>query len=197
MAVTKRRPRGYIGRNHETLGSDILAVHRILKLPEQVLGAEESQRIASIDPEQWYPIEWLLDLMEKVETLLGHYGLLRMGRTIFDLSAKEHVVSVAHSARDILYAMDGLYRHVNRGTSIGGWRVLRFEAGYAELEKTTPHHCVMEQGILAAALTAVGCPGTVAQSECFRKGAPACIFTVTSSFADARWFGAMPASGPT
>jgi hypothetical protein len=196
MTPANRRPRGYIGRRHETLGSDILAVHRILKLPDQWLGAEESRRIAAIDPKGWYPIEWLLDLMEKIDQAFGHYGLLRMGRTLFDISHKDRVVQVAHCARDIVYGIDGMYRHANRGVAIGGWKVLRFDAGYAELEKTTPHHCVVEQGILAGALAAVACPGTVSQTACFRKGAPACIYTITSSFADARWFGAMPASGP-
>jgi hypothetical protein len=43
-----------------------------------------------------------------------------------------------------------MYHHANRGTGIGGWKVLRFDAGYAELEKMTPHHCVMEQGILSS-----------------------------------------------
>jgi hypothetical protein len=133
--------------------------------------------------------------MSKIDKAVGQYGLLRMGRTLFELSHKDRVVQVARSAHDIIYGIDGMYRHANRGTGIGGWKVIRFEAGYAELEKTTPHHCVMEQGILAAGLNAVGCPGTVAQSECFRNGAPACIFTITSSFTDARWFGGVSAGG--
>jgi hypothetical protein len=197
MTATQKRPRGYIGRQHETLGSDILSVQRILKLPEQVLGVQESRKIAAIDLNGWYPVEWLLDLMEKIDKSLGHYGLLRMGRTIFDLSHKARVVAVARCARDIVYGIDGMYQHSNRGTAIGGWKVLRFEAGFAELEKTTPLHCVMEQGLLTAALMAVGCPGTVSQTACLRKGDPACIFSITSLFVDERWFGATPASGAT
>jgi hypothetical protein len=195
MSAVRKYPRGYIGRQHETLGSDILAVHRILKLPEQVLGVEESRRLAAIDPDAWYPIEWLLALMETLDKSLGHYGLLRMGRTLFDLSHKERVLEVARCARDIVYGIDGMYHHSNRGKGIGGWNVLRFDAGFAELEKTTPHHCVMEQGILTAALTAVGCPGMVSQSACFRTGEPACIYAITSALVDERWFGATPAKG--
>jgi hypothetical protein len=89
--------------------------------------------------------------MEKIDADLGHYGLLRMGRMLFDLSHKSRIVEVAHCARDIVYGIDAMYHHANRGKAIGGWRVLRFEAGYAELEKTTPHHCVMDQGIFAGA----------------------------------------------
>jgi hypothetical protein len=192
MAATNRRPRGYIGRRHETLGSDILAVHRILKLPDQLLGAEESRRIAEIDPNAWYPIEWLLDLMERLDQAFGECALLRMGRTIFEISHKEQFVKIARCARDVVYGIDGMYHHANRGVAIGGWKVLRFEAAYAELEKNTPHHCVMEQGILAGALAVVGCPGSVGQTACFRKGAPTCIYAISSSFADARWSGAMP-----
>jgi hypothetical protein len=184
-----RRPKTYVGTNHETIGSDILAVYQILKMPEQVLGEDEAQRLAAVKPEDWYPIEWLLELMDKLDKQVGHYGLMRMGRTLFKLSHQERVTQVAKCARDIVYGIDGMYHHANRGRQIGGWRVLKFDPGDAELEKTTPHHCVMEQGILAEALAAVGCPGIVSQRQCFRQGADACIYTITSSFVDARWSG--------
>jgi len=185
----RRKPRGYNGKGHETIGSDILAVLQILKMPEQVLGAEEVRKLAKVDMGGWYPIEWLLDLMEKVDKELGHYGLLQMGRKLFALSHEERLVQVARSAADVIYGIDGMYHHANRGMGIGGWKVLRFDPGYAELEKTTPHHCVMEQGILSGALAAVKCPGIVSQKQCFRQGADACIYVVSSSFTDERWFG--------
>lgn len=188
-AGIRRRPRGYIGRNHETIGSDILSVLRILKLPEQVLGVEESKKLSAVDPGGWYPIEWLLDLMDRLDRDLGHYGLLRMGRTLFELSHKERVLEVAKSARDILHGIDGMYHHANRGGAIGGWKVVRFEPGLAELEKNTPHHCVMEQGILSAAFSAVGCPCMVTQRECFRQGADVCVYVVTSSLTGKEWSG--------
>jgi hypothetical protein len=185
----KRRPRGYIGKGHETIGSDILAVLQILKMPQQVLGAEEVEKLGRVQMDGWYPIEWLLDLMEKVDKELGHYGLLQLGRKLFALSHEERLVQVARSAADVIYGIDGMYHHANRGSSIGGWKVLRFDAGYAELEKTTPHHCVMEQGILSGALAAVKCPGIVSQKQCFRQGADFCLYVISSSFTDERWYG--------
>jgi hypothetical protein len=189
MGSIARRPRGYLGRQHETIGSDILSILQVLKLPEQVLGPEECARMKQIDPNGWYPIEWLLDLMNRLDKAVGHYGLLRMGRALFDLSHKERVLQVAKSARDIVEGIDSMYHHANRGVGIGGWKVLRFEPGYAELEKTTPHHCVMEQGILSAGLAAVGCPGMVAQRECLRQGADVCVYTISSALTDERWSG--------
>jgi hypothetical protein len=189
QATRRRKPRGYIGKEHETIGSDILAVLQILKMPEQVLGAEEVRKLGQVAMDGWYPIEWLLDLMDKVDKELGHYGLLQMGRRLFALSHEERLVQVARSAADVIYGIDGMYHHANRGSGIGGWKVMRFDPGYAELEKTTPHHCVMEQGILTGALAAVKCPGIVSQKHCFRQGADTCLFVVSSSFTDERWFG--------
>ena len=193
----RRKPRGYLGKGHETIGSDILAVVQILKMPEQVLGAEEVHKLSKVQVDGWYPIEWLLDLMDKVDRELGHYGLLQMGRRLFALSHEERLVKIARSAADVIYGIDGMYHHANRGSGIGGWKVLRFDPGYAELEKTTPHHCVMEQGILTGALAAVKCPGIVSQTQCLRQGADACLFVVSSSFTDERWFGgrAQPSTG--
>ncbi|HSC86702.1 MAG TPA: hypothetical protein VLC09_05500, partial [Polyangiaceae bacterium] len=99
----------------------------------------------------------------------------------------ERLLEVAKSARDVVYGIDGMYHHANRGSGIGGWKVLEFQPGYAELEKTTPHHCVMEQGILTAALTAVGCPSNVTQRACLREGADVCIFSISSALTDTRW----------
>lgn len=185
-----RRPRGYTATRHETLGSDILAVLKILKLPEQTMGAAEAAKLSAVDPNGWYPIAWLLELMESLEKNAGPYALAQMGRAVFKLSHEARVLEVAKSAHDILYGIDGMYHHANRGHGIGGWKVLKFEPGRAELEKTTPHHCAMEQGILAGALAAVGCPSNVEQISCFRQGADACVYLVTSSITDGRWSGA-------
>jgi hypothetical protein len=186
---TQRRPKGYVGTDHETIGSDILAVLGALRLPEEILGKATFERLKEVKPEDWYPIGWLLELMEELDRRVGRFALMRMGRKLFKLSHEARVRQVAHSARDVLYGMDAMYHHANRGKSIGGWRVLQFSPGHAELEKTTPHHCAMEEGILLEALSLVGCRALVEQAECFRKGATACIYVVTSSIVDRRWSG--------
>jgi hypothetical protein len=176
-----RRPRGYLGADHVTIGSDILAVLAVLKFPDHLLGAAEANKLRGVSPNEWYPIAWLLDLMEAIDQHVGHHGLLQMGRALFKLSHEQRVLKVARSARDILYGIDGMYRVANRGDRIGGWQVLVFQPGRAELDKTTPHHCVMEQGLLTGALNAVGCHGLVSQQQCFRQGADSCVYTVTAS----------------
>lgn len=184
-----RRPRGYYGEDHTTLGSDILTVLKILKMPEQVLGKREADRLKDIQPSGWYPIEWFLGVMEIMEAHVGKYGLMQMGRKLFETSHKQRVMLTATCAKDILYALDGMYHHSNRGRGIGGWQVLKFGAGVAELEKNTAHHCVMEQGMLTEGLLAVGCACNVVQTRCFLDGADTCIFQVTSAFVDKHWTG--------
>jgi len=184
-----RRPRGYYGDEHTTLGSELLAVNKILRMPEQVLGEVEFERLKRVKPQEWYPIEVLLGLTEILEAHVGRYGLMQMGRKLFETSHKQRVLQAAKSAKDILYGMDGIYRHGNRGRGIGGWQVLKFGAGHAELEKNTPLHCVMEQGILTEALLSVGCACNVLQKQCFLDGADTCLFEVTSAFVDKRWTG--------
>ncbi|WP_394828982.1 hypothetical protein [Pendulispora albinea] len=162
---------------------------RTLSLPEQVLGEDEVRRLVEVRPDRWYPIAWLLDLMEKLDARVGYYGLLRMGRIIFSLSHEKRISASASSARDIVHGIDSMYRHANRGSGIGGWEVLHFAPGYAELAKNTPHHCIMEQGLLNAALDAVGAPALVSQPTCFRRGDSVCIYSISSVIADERWTG--------
>jgi hypothetical protein len=187
-----RRPRGYFGEDHQTIGSDILSVLKILKMPEQVLGKDEWQRLQNVQPDRWYPIEHLLGLMEILEAHVGPYGLMQMGRRLFEASHKDRVKVIAKSARDIIYGIDDMYHHANKGRGIGGWKVIKFEPGLAELEKNTPHHCMMEHGILTEALLTVGCACNVSQIKCFRDGADVCLFQITSAFIDRRWAGDPP-----
>jgi hypothetical protein len=182
-----RRPKGYLGVDHQVLGSDILSVLRILKMPEQVLGAEETKRLTDVDARAWYPVGWLIELMDTLDKHVGPYGLKRMGRALYEMSHQDF--SVAKSAREVLDALDDMYRHGNRGRHIGGWTVVRFERGYAEVDKTTPLHCMMEQGILSQALAGVGCPAVIGQSKCFREGADSCRFTIACPITDVRWTG--------
>lgn len=200
MAVRRRLPRGYVGKNHETIGSDVLAVLRSLqhlvgeseagagqKMAEQVLGSSEVARLQSLDPNGWYPIGWLLKLMETLDAKVGRFALLKMGRTLFRNTHEERALKTHKNAFEILHGFDDFYHHANRGEQIGGWRVISFEHDRAELEKTTPHHCAMEEGIMSRALQAVGAPAMVSQSECFRLGAEACRFVVLSSSREAKW----------
>jgi hypothetical protein len=184
-----RKPKGYRGINHETIGSDILSVLRVCTLPRQVLGAQISDQLADVKPDGWYPISMLLDPMEFMAQRVGHVGLLQMGWALFKLSHEELVKKTARSGADIVFGLDDMYHHANRGQDIGGWRVMAFTPGYAKLEKTTPHHCWMEEGILAEALRAVGIAASVSQSSCFRQGADACIYEIRSPIRDERWMG--------
>lgn len=185
----KFRPKGYTGQRHETIGSDIVALYTLLTSPEQVLGSERAKSLAKVESDRWYPIETLIDLMEVLGERIGDYGLMRMGRNLFEVSHQARVVKVAHSASDIIHSFNSMYRHTNRGTGIGGWSVQAFGPGTATMQKTTPHHCKMEQGILTAALKAVGCTTNIIQSKCLRQGHDCCVFEISSLVVDERWLG--------
>lgn len=182
-----RSPRGYLGKNHQTLGSDIIAVVDALTLPEQTLGREAAQRIKALDPKAWYPVGMFLELLETMHREIGRYGMIKIGRTVFKRSHEARLKQVAKSARDVIYGVNAMYQHANRGEQIGEWKVLSFAAGRAEVEKTTPHMCVMEEGILGAALAAVGVGAIVEQEACFREGQDACRFVITSMVTGPKW----------
>lgn len=184
-----RRPRGYVGRRHETIGSDILAVLGVVSMPKQTLGPALNDKLQKLSPNGWYGIDLMLELMEALDARIGVNGLRQMGRKLFAASHEAHVRGVAKSARDILTSFDDLYKRANRGEAIGGWKVLDFGPGKARLEKTTPHHCALEEGIVSAALGCVDVPATVTQESCLRRGADSCIFVVASVITDKRWGG--------
>lgn len=187
MTPKPRKPRGYVGSGHETIGSDILAVFGVVSMPKQTLGESLHRRLQAVTAEGWYPIELLLELMDTLDAKLGPNALRQMGRKLFQASHEVHVKAVAKSAADILYGFDDLYGRANRGADIGGWAVQAFGKGIARLDKTTPHHCALEEGIIAAALNCVGVPASVSQEACFRKGADSCVFVVSSFVTDVRW----------
>jgi hypothetical protein len=190
----RKLPRGYVGRKHETIGSDIVAVVRALErlgsteTATRLFGVEWAGRLASVDPKGWYPIATLLEVLDHTLEHVGENGVRRAGRELFRLSHESRVAP--KSARDIVYGIDTMYHHANRGEDIGGWEVVVFEPGHAELVKTTPHLCVLEEGILAEGLSIAGARSIVTQASCIRAGADACRFAITSTITDARWSGA-------
>lgn len=184
-----RQPKGYRGEGHETIGSDVLSVLKVVSFPESVLGESLAKKLQAVQPDGWYPIADLLEAMEKLEQKIGRAGLVQMGRNLFRLSHEERLKAVAKSAADVLFSLNDMYRHANRGNDIGGWRVVQYRPGFARMEKTTPHHCVMEEGILLEALRAVGVPSMVRQPRCFRQGADLCEFEITSVVTDEKWMG--------
>ena len=157
--------------------------------PAKVFDAEALRRLDHFRADVWYPIQWLLELTDQLSVKFGDSGFKKMGRELFKLSHAEHVRTVASSARDILSGFDGIYRSANRGDGIGGWKLALFQPGRAELEKSTPHPCVMEEGIMMEALATVGAPSTVSQGTCLHKGADACRFVILSTIRDERWNG--------
>lgn len=196
-----RRPRGYEGVRHETIGSDILAIRdalahlsratgddEIRATCRKVLGADAAAKIETVQAERWYPIEVLLEFMETIDARVGQNGLRRMGRLLFQRTHAARFNEHAKTARDVVFGIDAMYNHANRGTRIGGWKVRSFSSALAELEKTTPHHCSMEEGILSEACSTLGVPTMVSQRECFRSGAEACVFVIMpTSVNDPKW----------
>ena len=187
-----RRPAGYVGQNHEIMGHTFVAITQILKLPEQVLGAETVRVLAGIQAESWYPIATFLELLGQLEAGGGTAGLVQVGRRLIKNSmerAAKEGRGKPRSARAVLGSLDESYHRTNRGTNIGGWKVTVFEPGRAELENNTIHHCAMEEGIVSEALRSIGASPHVTQTECFRKGDRLCRFVITSPLTDARWTG--------
>jgi hypothetical protein len=179
----------YENPSHETIGSDILAVLRTMRYPGEVLGAGWLERLRALDPGGWYPVSTLLELLEYLAHKGGRASLVQMGRQLFRDSHLERVSTQLQSAGDVLFGMDTMYRHANRGQNLGGWEVLRFGAGHAVLSKTTPHHCALEEGILYEALHSVGAESLIVQEVCMQHGATHCELEIRSPVRDHRWTG--------
>jgi hypothetical protein len=182
-------PRGYRGINHETIGRDFLALHDAVLMPDQIFGKDVAARLRSKQPDTWYPVAELVNSLDQLGRKLGADSLRKVGQSIFNAGPAEIVKKTVTSAHALLHGFDRLYHRSNRGIDIGGWAVLDFRPGKAILEKTSPHHCTMEEGIVEAALRAVNAPSTIYQSACLRTGADACRFVITSHVVDGRWTG--------
>lgn len=187
--VKPKRPSGYVGIDHETIGSDIVALLTAVLMPEQLLGKDVVAGLRCVQVDQWYPIATLLDPLERLDRVLGQSSLRKVGWSLFAQSHEKAVRAEKASVRAIVYGIDTMYHRANRGKEIGGWRVLKFEPGEAVLEKNTPHNCVMEEGILEAGCRVAGLAPTIFQSECIRNHGSICRFVLRSHVVDERWSG--------
>lgn len=153
-----------------------------------VLGNALTDRLDAIDPERWYPVALMLEMERALEEKLGPSGLRRMGRALFKHDLSEMTRTHMKSVRESLSAMDAMYRTHNRGPNLGCWTVRSFTESRAELVKTTPHNCLMEEGILIEACATFDIAVLVTQPECTREGDDHCLYIVTpTSLLSTKW----------
>ncbi len=174
---------------HEMLGAAVRALLDAVLLPEQLLGQQATEQLRGLDLEAWYPGELQMSLVRKLHALLGDASLRQVGWSMFAVLHDAEVRRRRPPVHQLLAGLDVLYRRVNRGTHIGGWELTAFGAGSARLAKTTPHDCIMEEGIVEGAFRAVGIPVVIRQPSCVRQGAARCELLITSSVVDRRWTG--------
>lgn len=187
-----RQPRGYLGEGHETIGSDIIAVFEAVRDAEPTLFSHWLPLVRTIDPDGWYPIDLLLTLADVIHQRAGAAALASMGHSIFMLSHERHSSTRAASIGDLAFSADAIYRRANRGNAIGGWRVLEFAQSLAVIEKTTPHPCQFDEGIMQAGCRSLGVAVTISQRRCLLKGDDTCEFVVVGAPDEPRWMGAWP-----
>ncbi|MDP1920827.1 MAG: hypothetical protein Q8L14_31580 [Myxococcales bacterium] len=193
---TIRQPRGYLGKGHETIGSDIIAVFEAVRDAEPTLCSHWMPLVRTIDPHGWYPIDLLLTLADVIHERAGSDALASMGRSIFMLSHGRHFPARAASIGDLVFSADAIYRRANRGTAIGGWRVLEFAQSLAVIEKTTPHLCQFDEGIMQAGGRALGVAVTISQRRCLLEGDDTCEFVVEGAPGEPLWMGGWPVMSP-
>lgn len=186
---------------HEVIGADMLAVRRAVEFlsssastkttsmyVRNVLGNALTERLDAIDPERWYPVSVMLEMERALDDKIGASGLRRMGRALFKHDLSEMTRTHMKSVRESLSALDAMYRTHNRGANLGGWTVRSFTETRAELVKTTPHNCLMEEGILIEACATFDIAVVVAQPECVRNGDDHCLYIVTpTTLLSSKW----------
>jgi hypothetical protein len=180
---------GKAASDHEIIGSDILSVLTALPLADLVLGVELAARCRSVKPNGWYPLGLFTEALQRVGAKVGRFGLLQLGRQIFTTSHAASFKQRAHSAADALFGINEMYRRANRGSAIGGWQMVAFKPGQAEMIKTTPPDCLMVEGIVSEALRTLEIPTMIEQRECVHKGAAHCRFIFSSSVTGELWMG--------
>lgn len=186
--------KAYRSTNHEVQGYELLAVRDALtwlspdKSPPSVhdlcvrlLGASQVAQLDATSPPQWYPAPLLLSMLRAIDEKVGPNGLRRVGRASFQRAVTAMGRDRYKTARALFDDLDALYRRTNRGTAIGGWKVLQSSDDEVRLEYTAPHVCIAQEGFLTEAAAALGVPVLVTQRECVRQGADACVFSVAHS----------------
>ncbi len=132
---------------------------------------------------------WLLEGLEALDAKLGSFGLKHVGWELFKLLARRDVPSGREVRRNLVYGLDGMYHHANRGQ--GDRRVegvLRFDRACAELERPPRTTAVMEEGILEEAMRTLD-QGLGFAARVLPQGRRGVPLRVKSPIVDARWTG--------
>lgn len=164
----------------ELLGAAINSIVGAL-LNREALLADFSRKdeLVGLRDDTFHPLSLYLDFCNYLETRLGLYAFLRLGRklgaVVIATSFPKDMPSVAEAIAFINVAHQQFCRPV-----VGAFEVTEESPGRRVVRYTAPYHCLLQEGIFYEVATRYGAPGaTVTQAACRRKGADACRYEIT------------------
>jgi predicted hydrocarbon binding protein len=126
-----------------------------------------------------HPLSLYLDFCNYLETRLGMYAFLRLGRkmgaAVIATSFPKEISSVAEATAFVNVAHQQFCRPV-----VGAFEVTEESPGRLVVRYTAPYNCLLQEGLFYEVALRYGAPGaTVTHSACRRKGADACRYEIT------------------
>lgn len=171
------------GTSVEVYGRSVQAVvsaMEFLKLKAQRILATHG--IESLQPEQWYPLQNVINSFEDILKQVGPHTTRAIGRAVPKSAVFPPAINSFESA---LLSLDQAYRMNHRGSGdIGSYRFIPGEGRSARMMADNPYPCEFDQGIMEALYDRFQPKGSfVLRIEhegtgCRAKGARSCTYNL-------------------
>jgi hypothetical protein len=164
----------------EFLGAAITGIRAAL-LNRDALLADFSRRVEveAVHDETLHPLSLYLDFCNYLESRLGMYAFLRLGRkmgaAVIATSFPKDIKNVAEAIAFIQVAHTQFCRPV-----VGAFEAIEKGPGALHVRYTAPYNCLLQEGLFYEVAIRYGAPNaTVTHAACRRKGEGACRYEIS------------------
>lgn len=163
----------------ELLGAAITGMRAALLNREALLADfARKQEIEDVRDDTIHPLSLYIDFCNYLETRLGMYAFLRLGRkmgaAVIATSFPKEIRSVADAIAFVQVAHEQFCRPV-----VGAFEVSEQSPGSLVVRYTAPYNCLLQEGLFYEVALRHGAPtATVTHKVCRRKDAAACLYEI-------------------
>jgi hypothetical protein len=136
------------------------------------------EELAKVDPSEFYPLSLYTELCDYLESRLGTYAFLRVGRKMAGAVMETAFPPDLKTVDDAIAQIDGAHKVFCRPL-VGAFDLEDRSPGKLTVRYTAPYNCVLQEGLFYEVAIRYGAPNaSVVHSACRRKGEKACRFDI-------------------
>ncbi len=136
------------------------------------------EELEKLEDREFYPLSLYLELCDYLETRLGTYAWLRVGRRMAT-AVMDQAFPKGLNVEEAIAQIDAAHEYFC-SPLVGAFELVERAQGRLVVHYTAPYNCTLQEGLFYEVAIRHGAPGaTVIHTDCRRTNGKACRFEIS------------------